>query len=311
MKGVHCLLLLVVLCIINAEIPALEREFLCKFSETTNVRQIYFYWTCENTNNACLWNGPIHCNEQEDSIVFLRINEELLQGELPSEIGYLSNLEYLDLANTRLTGQIPPQIGQLSQLQILNLERTFLFGSLPNTITQLSKLEEVFFPLTLVSTIPENIGQLSNLRSLLLFGNFYGTIPNSLGQLTDLEFLYIGDSKLTGTLPSTINQLKKLHLLTLYNTQLSGSIPNGFADLSSLDTLIIESTSLTGFVQLSSFPKLRFISITGKSTPIDLCGCFHQDPSKCSLANVNFSCNCTLPHSCGSVPCSDHTCSLP
>jgi len=164
-----------------------------------------------------------------------------------------------------------------------------------------------------MSTIPENIGQLSNLRSLILFDNFYGTIPNSLGQLTSLEFLYIGDSKLTGTLPPTINQLKKLNYLTLYNTPLTGSIPNGFADLSLLDTLIIESTALTGFVQLSSFSKLRYVAIGSHGTPIDLCGCFdqHHYPTICKLENVKFSCNCTLPQPCGSVPCSDPTCSLP
>ena len=47
----------------------------------------------------------------------LGMNE--LSGEIPKEIGKLTNLEYLFLNNNQLTGEIPKKIGKLTDLQDL------------------------------------------------------------------------------------------------------------------------------------------------------------------------------------------------
>ena len=46
-----------------------------------------------------------------------------MTGEIPSELGGLSNLEVLDLDNNQLTGEIPPELGGLSNLTGLWLGR--------------------------------------------------------------------------------------------------------------------------------------------------------------------------------------------
>ena len=42
-----------------------------------------------------------------------------ITGEIPKELGYLSNLTTLDLENNRLTGEIPSNLGNLKKLQFL------------------------------------------------------------------------------------------------------------------------------------------------------------------------------------------------
>jgi hypothetical protein len=44
------------------------------------------------------------------------LDDNELRGLLPSEIGLLSNLEYLDFQRNILTGEIPEELGELTRL---------------------------------------------------------------------------------------------------------------------------------------------------------------------------------------------------
>ena len=50
-----------------------------------------------------------------------------LTGEIPSEIGNLTNLTYLQLRSNQLTGSIPPEIGNLTNLTYLSLSNNGFF----------------------------------------------------------------------------------------------------------------------------------------------------------------------------------------
>jgi hypothetical protein len=65
----------------------------------------------------------------------------LLTSEIPDCIGELSNLEELDLDNTKLNGYVPSSIGNLKNLKLLNLENNQLSGTLPDSFANLDKLE--------------------------------------------------------------------------------------------------------------------------------------------------------------------------
>ena len=116
-----------------------------------------------------------------------KINLSYLQltGEIPKEIGKLTNLQYLSLRNNQLTGEIPKEIGKLVNLELLCLDKNQLTGE-----------------------IPKEIGKLINLRELYLSDNqLTGEIPKEIGKLINLKYLYLRDNQLTGEIPKEVNKL--------------------------------------------------------------------------------------------------------
>ena len=66
------------------------------------------------------------------NVIILGVNQ--LSGPIPAEIGHLTNLTILNLQSNQLTGEIPTEIGNLSNLTLLNLSNNQLTGSIPDEI---------------------------------------------------------------------------------------------------------------------------------------------------------------------------------
>ena len=100
-------------------------------------------WTI-NTNwltTAALseWYGVTTDVDGRVTHVYLSQNE--LNGEIPVELGDLTNLEQLSLSQNMLSGAIPAKLGDLASLQQLYLNgNTDLAGPLPLTLPALSQL---------------------------------------------------------------------------------------------------------------------------------------------------------------------------
>ena len=60
---------------------------------------------------------------QLTELQYLNLNNNELSGTIPTELRRLTKLTGLDLGNNRLTGTIPTQLGQLTELRYLNLPR--------------------------------------------------------------------------------------------------------------------------------------------------------------------------------------------
>ena len=69
-----------------------------------------------------------------------RVTTGGLTGEIPRELGSLSNLEQLLLASNQLTGEIPAELGNLSNLLALYLSNNQLTGELPRSLTGMTSL---------------------------------------------------------------------------------------------------------------------------------------------------------------------------
>jgi len=115
----------------------------------------------------------------------LNLYTNQLSGNIPPEIGDLTNLIYLDMGVSQLSGNIPPEIGNLANLTHLVLSNAQLSGS-----------------------IPPEIGNLTNLRHLNLSNNqLSGSIPPEIGNLANLTHLYLGYNQLSGSYDANLLNL--------------------------------------------------------------------------------------------------------
>ena len=148
----------------------------------------------------------------EGRVVLLYLSENDLRGEIPSALGDLSNLEWLDLSFNELSGEIPSALGNLSNLERLILRSNELSGEIPSALGDLSNLEWLDLSSNELSgEIPSALGNLSNLERLnLRFNELSGEIPPALGNLSNLERLILSDNHLSGEIPSALGNLSNL-----------------------------------------------------------------------------------------------------
>ena len=132
----------------------------------------------ENWNQSDNWLSDAPLGEwkgvltDDRRVVVLYLGDNGLTGEIPPELGSLSNLTALYLDTNALSGEIPPELGSLSNLTDLSLYHNALSGA-----------------------IPAELGSLSNLTNLRLLSNdLSGCVPSSLedqftySDLGDLSF---------------------------------------------------------------------------------------------------------------------------
>ena len=163
----------------------------------------------------------------------LFLNYNYLRGEIPSEIGNLINLTELHLGHNGLQGEIPPEIGNLVNLTYLSLWNNELTGSIPPEIGNLNNL--IFLSISenkINGQIPLELGNLIHLNSLGLFNNeLTSSIPSEIGNLTNLTYLGLFNNELTGGIPSEIWELKNMEFFRLENNQLINDIPESLCEL--------------------------------------------------------------------------------
>ncbi|XP_028075071.1 receptor-like protein EIX1 [Camellia sinensis] len=226
---------------------------------------------------------------------------------IPEFIGMLKNLRYLNLSSASFGGEIPPQLGNLSDLNHLDLNSKIYGLSTINLrwvsglsslrylnmggvkidiekdwlqeVNVLPSLVELHLPgcdlqslpislpfinFTLLSvldisgnsfnsSIPHWIFNLTRLRTLDLSSNsFQGTIPSEIINLISLEYLYMsGSGNFESQIPRYLGNLCNLKFLDLSGNNFSGSVDeifSGFLDCpnNSLVSLDLSANSLGG-----------------------------------------------------------------
>ncbi len=247
------------------EVPQAEKDALIVLYNATGGPNWINTWDLNSSVDS--WYG-VRLNNS-GNIESIELNNNGLEGVIPSEIGNLTSLKRLDLSNNQLSGGITSEIGNFTKLEFLNLGQNQLTGQIPSSIGNLTNLQELYLynnQLTdsipveignltsldllilrenqLSGEIPTEIGNLITLRSLNLRNNqLSGNIPVSIGNLTNLQTIYLGTNQLSGTIPIGIGNLTSLGVLSLDNNQLSGTIPTGIKNISSLESFNISTNS--------------------------------------------------------------------
>ena len=97
-------------------------------------------WSSEESLSS--WHGVT--TNSDGRVTRLVLNDNGLDGTLPTELGDLSALEQLDLQNNALSGALPDELANLTNLTSLLLnESRALTGPLPDGLRELSGLETV------------------------------------------------------------------------------------------------------------------------------------------------------------------------
>ncbi|KAK8648739.1 hypothetical protein V6N13_129482 [Hibiscus sabdariffa] len=66
-----------------------------------------------------------------------------LSGEVPSEIGLLTDLRLFAIGTNNFSGPLPPELGNCSLLQQLYFDSSGVSGEIPSTFANLQNLETV------------------------------------------------------------------------------------------------------------------------------------------------------------------------
>ncbi|XWS54473.1 hypothetical protein CRYUN_Cryun10bG0092400 [Craigia yunnanensis] len=127
--------------------------------------------------NPCTW-FHVTCNN-ENSVTRVDLGNANLSGQLVSQLGQLTNLQYLELYSNNISGMIMEELGNLTNLVSLDLYLNALTGHIPTTL-----------------------GKLTKLRFLRLNNNsLSGQIPMSLTAVTSLQVLDLSNNHLEGDVP--------------------------------------------------------------------------------------------------------------
>jgi Leucine-rich repeat (LRR) protein len=172
------------------------RTFLCDFRTVFNISD------CEAIISSSKFLRVLDLHER---------NHELL----PSSIGKLKHLRYLDLSNDENLKKLPNCITRLQNLQTLKLKLW-------------KNLEE----------LPSSIGELKHLRYIDLSCNInLKKLPNSMSRLQNLQMLQVSNCENLEELPRDMKELVNLRHLEIDGCERLTYMPRGLGLLTNLQTL--------------------------------------------------------------------------
>ncbi|PNY10605.1 LRR receptor-like kinase resistance protein [Trifolium pratense] len=231
----------------------------------------------------------LSCSNQSLEIIYLSYNQ--LTGKVPPFLGQFDNLKSLDLSRNTvnsqkgISGSIPTSIGNLSNLEYLNLDN-MMKGSIPESIGKLTNLEsldllqnywEVDFSFNqLKGSVPLWFG----VRALHLRNNLLsGTVPTNIGEeMSHLRYLDLSNNYLNGRIPMSLNRIQNLSFLDISNNDLTGDIPKFWMGMQSLQIIDLSNNSLSGRIPTSicSLTLLVILELGNNDLSADLSSVFQN-----------------------------------
>uniref|UniRef100_A0A2N9HYT2 Leucine-rich repeat-containing N-terminal plant-type domain-containing protein n=1 Tax=Fagus sylvatica TaxID=28930 RepID=A0A2N9HYT2_FAGSY len=195
-------------------------------------------------SSSCLY-GSINSNSSLFRLVHLQslnlAHNHFNYSQIPSQVGNLSRLTYLNLSSSVFSGEIPFEVSKLSQLSSLDMGGNFDLSS-ERYLLQLTEL-----------SLTSLVGNLTHIENLDVSGvSIISMVPNIFANLSTLRSLYLHDCGMYGEFPIGIFMLPNLRVLDVkYNKNLTGSLPDFEYWRSPLEEMIFADTSFSGEIPAS------------------------------------------------------------
>eukprot|EP00978_Attheya_sp_CCMP212_P006757 scaffold15658_cov56-Attheya_sp.AAC.1 len=235
-------------------------------------------------DHECAWGPSVQCEDGISSrrLTGLDLGRHGLTGRIPTEIGLLTDIEILRMAENSLSGFIPNEIGNLLKLSRLDLQTNALSGSIPDELGHMKKLTDINFCANkLTGSIPNSLFNASGLKTLEVCDNqMSGTLSLDFEKLTFLTKLNVRNNTMNGTLPvSALGDLGSIPLrnwrfarleeFTGSNNQIRGEFPTNLTGLSGaipfirLKKLDFSHNHLTGTIpdETGYLPSLEYFAV--------------------------------------------------
>ena len=183
-------------------------------------------------------------------VTILDLMGNQLGGEIPEELGGLSNLQLLTLSGNQLSGCLPAGLSYVGDNDFFDLGLPFCTPVESNEWDWAAMAE--FYNATGGPNWTENANwsyvsplgawfgvstdRAGRVARLERIGNeLSGWIPPELGSLSKLEELRLGENQLGGGIPAELGHLSNLVFLALNDNHLGGEIPEKLGHLSNLN----------------------------------------------------------------------------
>ncbi|GKD64586.1 probable leucine-rich repeat receptor-like serine/threonine-protein kinase, partial [Tanacetum coccineum] len=156
----------------------------------------------------------------------LFLNSNNFTGELPASFSNLNTLKEFRIGGNSLSGKIPEFIGKWNNLNSLRIQASGLEGPIPSNITLLPTLTDLrISDLNGPDTLCPPFRNTTPFKNLILRScNLIGNLPESLSD--GLKVLDFSFNKLNGSIPVSYNNIKETDYIYLTGNMLSGSVPN-------------------------------------------------------------------------------------
>ena len=191
--------------------------------------------TTLNLSKNKLTNESLNAITQIKSLRELRLADNALSGALTPQVGYLEELEVLDVSNNAITA-LPPNINENAKLRVLNVAGNKM-SSLPFELLVSIPLIEINAARNRLcgALFPTGLPGLLNLKLLDVANNALTSIVGSGGlELPSLQSLNVTENRLT-QMPEMLGWTELL-TLTMAGNRLA-SIPESIASLEKLRSI--------------------------------------------------------------------------
>ena len=228
-------------------------------------------------------------------LVYLNLFINNFEGVVPSCLGGLPKLEWLQLSFNELTGTLNEAMCETNLLVILNLHENRIAGAIPDCLGDMVNLQQLDLSTNEMTGTLSSLCELKQLVYLNLYDNhFEGVVPACWGTaFPSLETMLLHDNLLRGPLPEAWNLPSLVSIVLSNNVGLDGTLPSSLFSQQhaaasptsgtsshqlnhNLRAVVIEGTHVHGTIPqaLCSALELQTLAVSGNGLTGSLPECF-------------------------------------